>query len=314
MQANILFTSTLPPTLTCPLSPSSTCFLPPTSLAPSHPPCYFTTPIYKDKVSDLILTIKTILSNKIESKLPQCAALNFFKIPSSKKAKLESILDEKKSKRGGGAGVFIKHDIKYVVNDNSAFDDENVDVLCVDIESGHASSRGVLKNRLYKIAVAAPNSANVEKYKKFRNYFTSVKRKAEKNYFQQKFEEAKSCSKQKWEIINGIMNREQNILEINKLKVDDKIIEDPEEISILFNEYFINGTEKLVFKNLHPHCHTSEYYLEMKILNIKNLFIYHVATFIFRFLRQQFLETFSLLELPFKQELHATFPCSTSQN
>ncbi|ESO07907.1 hypothetical protein HELRODRAFT_169610 [Helobdella robusta] len=42
-----------------------------------------------------------------------------------------------------------------------------------------------------------------------------------------------------------------------------------------------------IFKNLHPHCHTSEYYLEMKILNIKNLFIYHVATFIFRFLRQQ---------------------------
>ncbi|ESN95263.1 hypothetical protein HELRODRAFT_179602 [Helobdella robusta] len=30
-----------------------------------------------------------------------------------------------------------------------------------------------------------------------------------------------------------------------------------------------------IFKNLHPHCHTSEYYLEMKILNIKNLFIYH---------------------------------------
>ncbi|ESN98596.1 hypothetical protein HELRODRAFT_162029 [Helobdella robusta] len=80
------------------------------------------------------------------------------------------------------------------------------------------------------------------------------------------------------------MNRKQNNLEINKLKVDDKIIEDPEEISILFNEYFINVTEKLIFKNLHPHCHTSEYYLEMKILNIKNLFIYHVATFIFRFL------------------------------
>ncbi|ESN94225.1 hypothetical protein HELRODRAFT_164024 [Helobdella robusta] len=133
----------------------------------------------------------------------------------------------KKSKRGGGVGVFIKHDIKYVVSDNSAFDDENVDVLCVDIESEHASSR-----------------ANVENYKKFRNYFTSVKRKAEKNYFQQKFEEAKSCSKQKWEIINGIMNRKQNILEINKLKVDDKIIEDPEEISILFSEYFINVTEK----------------------------------------------------------------------
>ncbi|ESN91435.1 hypothetical protein HELRODRAFT_165469 [Helobdella robusta] len=353
------------------------------------------------------------------------------------------VYKNRKSKRGGGVGVFIKHDIKYVVNDNSAFDDENVDVLCVDIESGHASSRGVLKviaiyrppnykfepflnkinlilhaiksadktvivgdfnvnlldndsndskdfqnllfsfcfsplinlptrvtcnayslidniftnlyqhcesgvivsdfsdhfpvyaivenfktainddqilcrkinktsiffikkalslqnwhsvkneknidtaclnfynilnktldtyaplqwqkqkykkawvsdeiiklskkqNRLYKIAVAAPNSANIEKYKKFRNYFTSVKRKAEKNYFQQKFEEAKSCSKQKWEIINGIMNRKQNNLEINKLKVDDKIIEDPEEISILFNENFINVTEKLL--------------------------------------------------------------------
>ncbi|ESN98848.1 hypothetical protein HELRODRAFT_162308 [Helobdella robusta] len=173
----------------------------------------------KDKVSDLILTIKTILSNKIESKLPQYAALNLFKIPSSKKAKFESILDEKlkkleelfieernifreivndaainnspktsaafrvciyetnsaefmnaenwpdqiivrewcfndpsanvvndlKSKRGGGVGVFIKHDIKYVVNDNSAFDDENVDVLCVDIESGHASPRARIK-------------------------------------------------------------------------------------------------------------------------------------------------------------------------
>ncbi|ESO05449.1 hypothetical protein HELRODRAFT_184684, partial [Helobdella robusta] len=55
------------------------------------------------------------------------------------------IVRERKSKRGGGVGVFIKHDIKYVVNDNSAFDDENVDVLCVDIESGHASPRGVLK-------------------------------------------------------------------------------------------------------------------------------------------------------------------------
>ncbi|ESO04029.1 hypothetical protein HELRODRAFT_173100 [Helobdella robusta] len=52
----------------------------------------------KDKVSDLILTIKTILSNKIESKLPQYAALNLFKIPSSKKAKFESILDEKLKK------------------------------------------------------------------------------------------------------------------------------------------------------------------------------------------------------------------------
>ncbi|ESN94947.1 hypothetical protein HELRODRAFT_184480 [Helobdella robusta] len=52
----------------------------------------------KDKVSDLILTVKTILSNKIESKLPQYAALNLFKIPSSKKAKFESILDEKLKK------------------------------------------------------------------------------------------------------------------------------------------------------------------------------------------------------------------------
>ncbi|ESN94538.1 hypothetical protein HELRODRAFT_164394 [Helobdella robusta] len=56
-----------------------------------------------------------------------------------------NVVNDLKSKRGGGVGVFIKHDIKYVVNDNSAFDDENVDVLCVDIESGHASSRGVLK-------------------------------------------------------------------------------------------------------------------------------------------------------------------------
>ncbi|ESN96918.1 hypothetical protein HELRODRAFT_178718 [Helobdella robusta] len=52
----------------------------------------------KGNVSNLILTIKTILSNKIESKLPQYADHNLFKISSLKKAKFESILDKKLKK------------------------------------------------------------------------------------------------------------------------------------------------------------------------------------------------------------------------
>ncbi|ESN94341.1 hypothetical protein HELRODRAFT_164168 [Helobdella robusta] len=53
-----------------------------------------------------------------------------------------ALYKNRNDKRGGGVGMFIKHDIKYVVNDDSAFDYENIDVLCVNIETGHASSRG----------------------------------------------------------------------------------------------------------------------------------------------------------------------------
>lgn len=100
--------------------------------------------------------------------------------------------------------------------------------------------------KLYKKAISSPNIVNVKKYRQFRNYFTSMKRKAEKIYFQQKFEEAKRSSKQKWVIINEIMNRNTNNNNINKLKVDNKIVENTEEICNIFNKYFIDVTEKLL--------------------------------------------------------------------
>jgi len=89
----------------------------------------------------------------------------------------------------------------------------------------------------------------MNKYKKFRNFFTSIKRKSEKNYYEIKFMEAKNLTKQNWDVINFILNKKKNVNSIDKLFVDNNLIEDKQNICDALNAYYLNVVNTLLKDN-----------------------------------------------------------------
>ncbi|ESN97862.1 hypothetical protein HELRODRAFT_177498 [Helobdella robusta] len=70
------------------------------------------------------------------------------------------VYKNRRNRRGGGVGMFIKDDVKYVVNESNIFDDDNADTLCVEFELHQAS----LHNMIKIIAIYRPPSYKYESF------------------------------------------------------------------------------------------------------------------------------------------------------
>ena len=80
-------------------------------------------------------------------------------------------------------------------------------------------------------------------YTHFRNFVTAWKIRQSKNdYYEHKFNAAKSDIKRTWRIINNIINTKNRKLEniVMKLIHDDVVQEDPEDIAKMFNNNFLD--------------------------------------------------------------------------
>ena len=94
-----------------------------------------------------------------------------------------------------------------------------------------------IKHKLYVKTLKHPTTKNLEKYKKFRNIFTSIKREAEKSYYNTLFQQAKNDIKKTWTIIRKALNKSRPD-SIERIFHNGQLIEDKLLLSNIFNEYF----------------------------------------------------------------------------
>ena len=87
-----------------------------------------------------------------------------------------------------------------------------------------------------------PTLKNITDYKQFRNSFTSIKRKAGKSHYTNKFNNANNNIKEKWKVINETLNRNNSRTSIDKIIFNNQTIENKAEICNLFNNHFIAMT------------------------------------------------------------------------
>ena len=75
----------------------------------------------------------------------------------------------------------------------------------------------------------------------YRNKFTTIKRRAEKEYYSTKLEQAKDNLKETWKIIKGVINKNQTSVTLpDSFKYKNEIITNPLDISNKFNDFFVN--------------------------------------------------------------------------
>ena len=104
------------------------------------------------------------------------------------------------------------------------------------------------RNRLYKNALHEPNcKAKHDKYKKYRHELASLIRLSRKLYYSKKIESNKSNNNSLWQIVKDLIGtKKKNTSEtfIN----EGTEINDPEQISNLFNSYFVDIGPNLASK------------------------------------------------------------------
>src|SRR6218665_787429 len=94
------------------------------------------------------------------------------------------------------------------------------------------------KDKIYIKYKKFPTKANKSKYVKYRNKFKMLKIIAQKTYYQQEFEKYSHDIRKTWHVIKSIINRDQGPNIIDLLKVDERVIRDPNEIAQHFNGFF----------------------------------------------------------------------------
>ena len=104
------------------------------------------------------------------------------------------------------------------------------------------------KNKLYSYYLKNQNLINKAKYTKYKNYFTYLKREAEKKYIANKLEQNKNNLKKTWNLIKQSINKNNAEKNIPKLyKINNNIIDNPQDITESFNSFFISNSN---FANL----------------------------------------------------------------
>ena len=107
-----------------------------------------------------------------------------------------------------------------------------------------------MKMKLYKKFLKHPTNENKIKFKKYRNILTKLCKKAQENYFYNLLNDTKSSITNLWKIFGPIINPSKKAKNhnINKLKVNDKILTNSKDIAEAFNNYFCNVGTNLANK------------------------------------------------------------------
>ena len=101
------------------------------------------------------------------------------------------------------------------------------------------------RDYLKKKAIKLNSPAFYNSYKKCKNQVTERIRNAKTQYFKTNLEKSKN-SKESWELINKLLNKNQKRTTINNLKAGSENIRGEENISNAFNNFFVEIGPKLV--------------------------------------------------------------------
>ena len=106
------------------------------------------------------------------------------------------------------------------------------------------------KNKLYMQFIGKADPAKEQRYKNYKNNLSRLIRVAKRLYYDKKFEENKTNTKQTWKYLNDIINKKKNKLNrINTfLSQDNREISDPLEIANRFCHFFSNISSNLAKK------------------------------------------------------------------
>ena len=96
------------------------------------------------------------------------------------------------------------------------------------------------KNNLYKSFIRSHSPTIKAKYLKYKNKLVSIIRQAEKDYYANRLSEVRDNTSKTWKVMNEMCGRNSAHKEIDQIKTNDSIIEDPQEIANKFNEFFAN--------------------------------------------------------------------------
>ena len=101
------------------------------------------------------------------------------------------------------------------------------------------------RDYLKKKAIKLDSPAFYNSYEKCKNQVTERIKNAKTQYFKTNLEKSKN-SKESWEFIKKLLNKNQKITSINNLKAGTKNITGEENISNAFNNFFVEIGPKLV--------------------------------------------------------------------
>jgi hypothetical protein len=102
------------------------------------------------------------------------------------------------------------------------------------------------KSILYKRYIKNPNSETKKKYISYRNKLKTVLKKAEKEYYKNKFSQLKGNLTQTWKLIGTIINKnKRNSTIVKEFIKDGSKITDPQEIVDHFNNLFVHIGDQL---------------------------------------------------------------------
>ena len=115
------------------------------------------------------------------------------------------------------------------------------------------------KHKLFgKVVKSDHNEIHVSKYKKYRNLLTTTLRNAKRSYYSEQFEVYSKDTKQTWKSINTLLKSGNNncrATHVEKLCVlesgNKKDVTDVNEISDVFNDFFVNIGRNLASSIIH---------------------------------------------------------------
>ncbi len=97
-------------------------------------------------------------------------------------------------------------------------------------------------------------------YKQYRNIFNSVKRKARQNHFANQLNNYRNDIKKTWEILRPLFGKATDKTSLpSSIKIQDKTITDPENISNEFCKYFTKIGRHIQTNISNGNSHSTDY-------------------------------------------------------
>ena len=96
------------------------------------------------------------------------------------------------------------------------------------------------KHRLFKIQLTNSTTENREKWRKYRNMLNKIIRDTQREYYKNLIKQYSNNCIGLWKTLGGIISKKNKQTKINKLKIENKVTNDPIQIANAVNDFFTN--------------------------------------------------------------------------
>ena len=111
----------------------------------------------------------------------------------------------------------------------------------------------VRKNLLLKNCAKNRTLENASAYRTYRNLYNSVLRASKKLYYKDQISKNRKNPKKIWELIKEVSTGQKTTQPIEKIKINDTLIEDKQQIAEHFNNFFTKIGQE-ISDSVPPHC------------------------------------------------------------